>query len=329
VISVAMDAADPAGTARHEAVHFLREVGAIDAGAWRALEKRAQQWRKDFKIDERYGDLSPAEKHRGGHRRGLRRVGQGQAAEAGGARRARGVWAHQADPGRCARCDAQAVRPARHGRGCVRGPGGGRFAEKGGAPGGVRSKDMLPAWHGSPHDFEAFDSGKIGTGEGAQAYGHGLYFASKKEVAEYYKDVLSNRAQRIVTLKDGTSSDEDTFAQRLQSGFGAKTTFGAKRILNDFAGGLSREDAKKSSPGAWESIVDAVYDRVHTIADPPKGKLYQVELAPDDDQLLDWDKPLSEQSAVVREKLKAAASSAFIRLWSEQIFEKRVGFNGG
>src|SRR5262245_55536961 len=33
----------------------------------------------------------------------------------------------------------------------------------------------LTAYHGSPHSFDAFDIGKIGTGEGAQAYGHGLY----------------------------------------------------------------------------------------------------------------------------------------------------------
>ena len=38
------------------------------------------------------------------------------------------------------------------------------------APGGIR------AYHGSPYDFPAFDISKIGTGEGAQAYGHGLYF---------------------------------------------------------------------------------------------------------------------------------------------------------
>jgi hypothetical protein len=32
-------------------------------------------------------------------------------------------------------------------------------------------------WHGSPHKFDKFDSSKIGTGEGNQAYGHGLYLA--------------------------------------------------------------------------------------------------------------------------------------------------------
>ena len=34
--------------------------------------------------------------------------------------------------------------------------------------------------------------GKIGTGEGAQAYGWGMYFAGKREVAEYYKQTVGN-----------------------------------------------------------------------------------------------------------------------------------------
>lgn len=42
------------------------------------------------------------------------------------------------------------------------------------------------AYHGSPHTFEAFSMEKIGTGEGAQSYGHGLYFAERPEVAESY-----------------------------------------------------------------------------------------------------------------------------------------------
>src|SRR6188768_661108 len=49
----------------------------------------------------------------------------------------------------------------------------------------------IKAYHGSPHDFERFDSSKIGTGEGAQAYGHGLYFAEREGVAKDYRDKLS------------------------------------------------------------------------------------------------------------------------------------------
>lgn len=42
-------------------------------------------------------------------------------------------------------------------------------------------------FHGSPHLFDAFDLAKIGTGEGAQAYGHGVYLADNPKVAQTYK----------------------------------------------------------------------------------------------------------------------------------------------
>lgn len=47
------------------------------------------------------------------------------------------------------------------------------------------------AWHGSPHDFNEFDLGAIGSGEGNQAHGWGLYFAKDKKVSKLYKEVLS------------------------------------------------------------------------------------------------------------------------------------------
>ena len=49
------------------------------------------------------------------------------------------------------------------------------------------------AWHGTAHDFAAFDLGAIGTGEGAQAHGWGLYFAGNKETAKEYKSRLARR----------------------------------------------------------------------------------------------------------------------------------------
>jgi len=52
----------------------------------------------------------------------------------------------------------------------------------------------MTAFHGSPHRFPPtkknplgeFDAAKIGTGEGAQAYGHGLYLAENPGVAKGY-----------------------------------------------------------------------------------------------------------------------------------------------
>lgn len=48
-------------------------------------------------------------------------------------------------------------------------------------------------FHGSPHSFEQFDSGKIGTGEGGQAFGYGLYVAENKAVAEAYRDLFAGK----------------------------------------------------------------------------------------------------------------------------------------
>lgn len=54
----------------------------------------------------------------------------------------------------------------------------------------------LTAYHGGPYDFDRFDMSKIGTGEGAQAFGHGLYFAENEEVAKSYRTMLSSRAAK-------------------------------------------------------------------------------------------------------------------------------------
>ena len=47
------------------------------------------------------------------------------------------------------------------------------------------------AWHGTPHDFREFLLEMIGTGEGAQAHGWGLYFAQDRKVSQGYKERLS------------------------------------------------------------------------------------------------------------------------------------------
>lgn len=74
------------------------------------------------------------------------------------------------------------------------------------------------AWHGSPHDFDKFDLGAIGTGEGAQAHGWGLYFAKKKSVSRNYQKVLSKRLGttspklfKVEIPNEKTMLDEDKY----------------------------------------------------------------------------------------------------------------------
>ena len=44
----------------------------------------------------------------------------------------------------------------------------------------------IQLWHGSPYQFEKFSTDKIGTGEGAQAFGWGLYFTDLEDIAKSY-----------------------------------------------------------------------------------------------------------------------------------------------
>lgn len=59
-------------------------------------------------------------------------------------------------------------------------------------PEAERAVEPIVAYHGSPHTFDRFDLAHVGSGEGAQAYGHGLYFAENEDVAKGYKDRLGN-----------------------------------------------------------------------------------------------------------------------------------------
>lgn len=47
------------------------------------------------------------------------------------------------------------------------------------------------AFHGSGADFNKFELGMINTGEGAQAFGHGLYFTDSEDIATFYRDSIS------------------------------------------------------------------------------------------------------------------------------------------
>lgn len=47
------------------------------------------------------------------------------------------------------------------------------------------------AYHGTPHKFDNFSTKHIGSGEGAQAHGWGLYFAANKEISHGYMERLS------------------------------------------------------------------------------------------------------------------------------------------
>jgi hypothetical protein len=145
-------------------------------------------------------------------------------------------------------------------------------------------------YHGSPHKFDKFDSSKIGTGEGAQAYGHGLYLADTQNVAKTYAEMGQDDAFKKAAdaiwpeLRKASPFADDAIAfGPLQSKLD-KHAFIKKYEMNpDLVWG-------ELSPTQRTAVEKAL-----------AGNLYKVDL-PDEQiaKMLDWDKPLSQQAGMVQ-----------------------------
>jgi hypothetical protein len=129
----------------------------------------------------------------------------------------------------------------------------------------------MTVWHGSPYKFTKFDASKIGTGEGNQAYGHGIYVAENPKVAEGYKETLKHKQFSKIVQKgrneyDVVTPDGQVLAKSVYLGQ-------AHKAKNAF--------------------------------DTNVGSVYKIDL-PDENiaQMIDWDKPLSQQPKNVQEALK-------------------------
>ena len=55
----------------------------------------------------------------------------------------------------------------------------------------IIKEEVILGFHGSPYEFNNFDMSKIGSGDGLNKYGYGLYFADREDTAEYYAQDLT------------------------------------------------------------------------------------------------------------------------------------------
>jgi hypothetical protein len=153
----------------------------------------------------------------------------------------------------------------------------------------------LTAFHGSPHRFSKFDASKIGTGEGIQAYGHGLYFAENPNVASEYKRRLSG----FTSLVDGnvSKSNVDAIVGNQIQALGADK---AKQYFLQSADQYERIGQSYKPALETASRYRAFADYVDQLSGKSfaqnEGALYKVDI-PDEmiGKMLDWDKPLGQQ----------------------------------
>ena len=186
------------------------------------------------------------------------------------------------------------------------------------------------AFHGSGADFDEFRLEMIGTGEGAQAYGYGLYFTDSEDIAKFYKQEVSGDNRPLVKLDyDGDNQAARVLPQELGfddvDGYRSYDIKDAKTVME---AALYNENSPYNSPikrsflpnfsKTGASVIgmkdgtqltflknqDGTRFTVTPYKEGEGGKMYKVGLAPKPDELLDYDALLSQQPKAVQEKTK-------------------------
>jgi len=86
----------------------------------------------------------------------------------------------------------------------------------------TREGNDLILRHGSPYEFDQFLLENIGTGEGQQAFGYGLYFTESSDIAKNYAKRLSEDKTGVVytvRVKDGATKNWIEFREPITDGY--------------------------------------------------------------------------------------------------------------
>lgn len=153
------------------------------------------------------------------------------------------------------------------------------------------------AWHGSPHNFDEFDLGAIGSGEGNQAHGWGLYFAKNKKIAENYRDILGANSIEIVTEETKYKINEDADWYDDKTG----------NIISD-ENPLSMALTEIAEVGSNDKAIESL----HKFIDSKKGKNTQIVIS---------------QTKRAEEAIKLLKESKFVKREWKSIFKVEIPEN--
>jgi len=167
----------------------------------------------------------------------------------------------------------------------------------------------IRAFHGTPHQVDRFSMEKIGTGEGAQTFGSGLYFAENEAVAGHYRDVLGGKdisvdGAPIIQGRKTVGSTGNAVVDRalaMHDGDIGKAILAQQKLKR------SAEEFGFAPPEKLKAFDDEIAElkafkgKVET---KTGGHLYEVDIDVEPHQLLDWDKPLSEREPAIRRALQ-------------------------
>jgi len=151
----------------------------------------------------------------------------------------------------------------------------------------------MTVWHGSPAQFSRFDPTKIGSGEGAQAYGYGHYVAESPGVAKDYQRKLGKSKLLLDGIEVGDKRDVAGLAKTALSWKGGDIEL-TKKMLSEYA------NAPSADSKTYKSVLNWITENENRLKFD-QGSLYKIDL-PDEQiaKMLDWDKPLSQQSQEIQ-----------------------------
>ncbi len=179
-------------------------------------------------------------------------------------------------------------------------------------PAASQVRKGIKAYHGSPHSFDRFSTEQIGTGEGAQAYGQGLYFAGNEKVAQGYRDSLSRGYDKITI--DGETLDRGPKDLRIMfpelKDAPPATASIVTTVLKNTGGNVDSAIAEIRSRDAIPLFNRAieVLEKLKTRnvgIEKGAGSMYEVNIDVEPDELIDWDTPISQQSKKVQDAVYA------------------------
>lgn len=188
------------------------------------------------------------------------------------------------------------------------------------------------SWHGSPYKFTKFSNKAIGTGEGQAAFGDGHYSGEDFAVLDdWYRRRLAEMRidnsplERFIADPEHKSIINEARAslnKQLQDTYpnwssiepGLQKSIGAKEFNNTIRSVFSRGQTAKTNDkfsnvygNPWDNVFNL--SKNYTPPPPNNGYLYQLNLKPNKEDLLDFGKNFTEHPKQIQQKILSAAES--------------------
>ena len=208
--------------------------------------------------------------------------------------------------------------------------------------------DGIFAFHGSGQDFDKFKLSKIGTGEGNQAFGYGLYFTESEDIAKFYKNAMSQKGTEGLTKTvdykgkkiniDNIETNEESFVyananlnpeitknklfkekkrieKEIATNNQAISQIQSGKVYKSFDGTEISEIEFEKNNKFFQPKLDAinkVIDNLSEIKIVDSAKTYEVKINAVMDDLIDYDKSLGQQSDNIKNILNKMKSEVTV-----------------